>query len=183
MFAVIAVVSVGVAAFGALTSRVVIGAVGSVLALAALVAARRFEQPHAPPADAADGDAADGEPADEPADEPLSGRELGARILALVAGVLVLSAVTFALLRWQGGALGAGLMGIGMLLAAKRLVPVAGAPEPEPGPSPSPRLRCCGRSCRSGRSSRSRRSATCSPSPGSSSTSGSPAGERPPSLL
>ncbi|CAN5886459.1 hypothetical protein BH11MYX3_BH11MYX3_41280 [soil metagenome] len=57
-------------------------------------------------------------------------------MLALVAGVLVLSAVTFTLLDWHQGGLGAGLLGIGMLLLAKRLVPIVAAPDDlEPPPA------------------------------------------------
>ena len=72
----------------------------------------------------------------------MSGKELLARVLALVAAVLVLAAVTFALLQWRGGALGAGLMGLGILLLAKRMVPVVegGSDAPEPAPDPSPSL-------------------------------------------
>jgi leader peptidase (prepilin peptidase)/N-methyltransferase len=119
VFAVGAVASVAVAAYGALTNHVAIGTIGSVLALAALVLARRFE-----PA-----------PAEEPApvaeqapEAPLPGKELGARILALVAGVLVLSAVTFELIGQHEIAFGAGLLGVGLLLAAKRMVPVDETP-------------------------------------------------------
>jgi prepilin signal peptidase PulO-like enzyme (type II secretory pathway) len=59
-------------------------------------------------------------------------RELAARALALVAGVLVLSAVTFELLAWHEGAIGGGLLGIGLLLLAKRLVPVVEGPTDAP---------------------------------------------------
>ena len=119
---VIAVVSVGVAAYGALTDRVVIGAVGSVLALASLVIARRMEPP--PPEVEADADAPE-----EP--EQPAGKELVARILALVAGVLVMTAVTFELLGAHEMAAGGGIMGVGLLLLAKRLVPVVEEEAPE----------------------------------------------------
>ena len=118
VFAVIAVASVGIAVYGALADHVVLGVAGSLIALASLVIARRLEPPPA------DDDAA---PADEPAPEdpePLAGRELLARSLALVAGVLVLTAVTFELLGAHAMAAGGGLLGVGLLLLAKRLVPV-----------------------------------------------------------
>jgi len=120
MFAVVAVAAVAVAAFGALTNRVVIGAIGSVVSIAALVASRRFAEPD------------EAEPEPEP--EAIGGKELLARGMALVAAVLVLSSVTFELLSWHGGALGAGIMGIGFLLLAKRMVvsaPTEATPEPE----------------------------------------------------
>ena len=137
LFAVASVVSVGVASFGALTSRVAVGVVGSALAIAALVIARRVDaEPADDPGEAATADD------DSAADGPVSGKELLARVLALVAAVLVLAAVTFALLQWRGGALGAGLMGLGILLLAKRMVPVVegGSDAPEPAPDPSPSL-------------------------------------------
>ncbi|MBL0220432.1 MAG: prepilin peptidase [Myxococcales bacterium] len=125
VFAVIAVASVAVASYGALTNRVVIGAVGSVLALAVLVIGRRLEP------DAEDDAAARVEEPELPEPEDRSGTELAARVLALVAGILVLFAVTFQLLGAWPIALGAGLLGIGLLLLAKRLVPVSAEPEAE----------------------------------------------------
>ncbi len=122
LFAVVAVSAVGIATFGALTNRVVVGAVGSAIAIGALVASRLGARPEV------------GEPPQVETDEPelapesLSGKELAARGMALVAAVLVISAVTFELLTWHGGALGAGVMGIGLVLLAKRLVPVVDAP-------------------------------------------------------
>jgi leader peptidase (prepilin peptidase)/N-methyltransferase len=133
LFAVAAVASVGVAAWGALTNHVIVGASGSVIAIAALVISRRLEP--LPPEEAA--------PAAESAsEETVAGKELLARILALVAGVLVLSAVTFALLDAREIAFGAGLLGVGLLLLAKRLVPVVEAPAdaPEPPADPAPSL-------------------------------------------
>ena len=122
LFAVVAVAAVGVAAFGALTNRVVVGAVGSVISIVALVASRRFAGPSETQPEAA---AVNSEidPASEL--ESLGGKELAARGMALVAAVLVLSAVTFELLSWHWGALGAGVMGIGLVLLASRLVVVA----------------------------------------------------------
>lgn len=131
MFAVVAVAAVAVAAFGALTNRVVIGAVGSVISIVALIASRRFSEPGEPEASTEAG-----EP-DEAAREPetIGGKELLARGMALVAAVLVLSAVTFELLSWHGGALGAGIMGIGFVLLAKRMV-VSAPTEAEPEVAP-----------------------------------------------
>ncbi len=119
LFAVVAVSAVGVAAFGALTNRIALGAIGSVIAIGALVASRRLggPEPEVEP------DAAEEAPL-----EALGGKELAARGMALVAAVLVLSATTFELLQFHGGALGAGVMGIGLVLLAKRLVPVVAAP-------------------------------------------------------
>jgi leader peptidase (prepilin peptidase)/N-methyltransferase len=132
LFAIAAVVSVGVAAWGALTDRLIVGASGSVIAIAALVLSRRLEP--LPPEDT------EPEAAPAPA-EAVPGKELLARILALVAGVLVLSAVTFALLGARELAFGGGLLGVGLLLLAKRLVPVeeppADAPEVPADPAPS----------------------------------------------
>ncbi|MBA3463469.1 MAG: prepilin peptidase [Deltaproteobacteria bacterium] len=132
LFAVAAVVSVGVAAWGALTNHVIVGAVGSLIAVAALVISRKLEP--LPPEEA--------EPEGETApEETVAGKELLARILALVAGVLVLSAVTFALLDARELAFGGGLLGVGLLLLAKRLVVVeeatAEALEPAADPAPS----------------------------------------------
>lgn len=137
VFGVIAVASVGVATFGALTDRVVVGAVGSVLALASLVVARRMEPP--PPEEEAPSEGAP-DPAEAP---PTPGKELVARTLALVAGVLVLTAVTFELLGAHEMAAGGGIMGVGLLLLAKRLIPAVegGAEEPaEEPPADAPSL-------------------------------------------
>ncbi len=126
MFAIVAVTAVGAAAYGAITDRVVIGAAGSLVALAALVIARRMESP---PSE----EPVPEQPTDEPA-QP-AGKELLARVLALVAGVLVLTAVTFELLGAHQMAAGGGIMGVGLLLLAKRMVPVveeAEAPVEEP---------------------------------------------------
>ena len=137
LFAVAAVVSVGVAAWGALTNHLIVGASGSLIAIAALVISRKLEP--APPE----------EPAPEPqteaeiaAEDTVGGKELLARILALVAGVLVLSAVTFALLEARELAFGGGLLGVGLLLLAKRLVPVEEAPAdaPQAAADPAPSL-------------------------------------------
>jgi len=117
VFAVIAVAAVGAAVYGALTDRVLVGVVGSVLALASLVIARRLEPPPEEP------EAPAAEPAPEEPEAP-AGKELLARTLALVAGVLVLAAVTFELLGAHAMAAGGGLLGVGLLLLAKRLVPV-----------------------------------------------------------
>ena len=138
LFAVVAVAAVGVATFGALTNRVAVGAVGSMIAIAALVASRRFAEPAEgqpePEPESKTGTEPDGsEPASEL--ESLGGKELAARGMSLVAAVLVLSAVTFELLSWHWGALGAGVMGIGLVLLATRLVVVAptdGTELPEP---------------------------------------------------
>lgn len=120
LFAVTAVAAVGVAAFGALTNRIATGAIGSVVAIGALIASRRFTEPEGEP-----------EPEAEVAEDPepeIGGKELAARGMALVAAVLVVSAVTFELLQFHWGALGAGVMGIGLVLLAKGMVPVVAAP-------------------------------------------------------
>lgn len=137
-FAVVAVVSVCVATFGAFTNRVAVGAIGSVLAIAALVASRRFSEPDAEPAAADAVTAPEGEPG------AIRGKELAARGMALVGAVLVLSAVTFELLSWHMGALGAGVMGIGLVFLGTRIVPAptdSAEPElandPPPGDEPS----------------------------------------------
>ncbi len=127
-FAVAAVVSVGVATFGVVTNRIAVGAIGCVLSLAALVLSRRMEPVTEEPVTFE-------EPAPaEVRDAALSGKDLAARVLALVAGVLVLSGVMFTLLDWREGGLGAGLLGIGLLLLAKRLIP---HPEPSGDAEPS----------------------------------------------
>lgn len=133
-FAVIAVSSLGAAVYGAITNRVLVGMVGSICALASLVIARRLEPP--PPEEPVTEEA----PPEEPAQA--GGKELLARVLALVAGVLVLAAVTFELLGAHPIAAGAGIMGVGLLLLAKRLVgvvEVAEGPEEEP-PADAPSL-------------------------------------------
>jgi hypothetical protein len=120
---VVAVGSVCVATFGALTNRVAVGAAGSVLAIAALVASRRFAEPAEPDLEPEDPTTPEATPAS------IGGKELAARGMALVAAVLVLSAVTFELLSWHWGALGAGVMGIGLVLLATRMVVVAQPPD------------------------------------------------------
>lgn len=139
MFAVAAVVAVGVAAFGALTNRIWVGATGSVLAIATLVIARRLE-----PAAPERAEPVSAEPAATSEDLGAPSRvEIVARGLALVAGVLVLFAVTFTLLQARMLGLGAGVLGIGLLLLARRLVPMgseadSASPEPTPAEDPPP---------------------------------------------
>ncbi len=140
IFAVAAVVAVGVASFGAMTNRIVVGVVGSVAAIGALIASRFAsgdEESEVEPE-------VEGGPEVAPDAQPKSidGKELTARGMALVAGVLVISAVTFELLQFHWGALGAGVMGIGLVLLAKRMVAVGGDPteaplEPEEADAPS----------------------------------------------
>lgn len=127
LFAVVAVVAVGIAAWGALTNRVIVGAIGSVISIGALIAARRLggEDESEPAAS---------EPGPESPPEPGAAKDLAARVLALVGGVLALSAVTFELLQFHQGALGAGLAGIGLVLLAKRLVPVGVEPTADVAP-------------------------------------------------
>jgi len=143
--AVFAVVAMGVATFGAFTNRVVLGAVGSVAAIGALVLSRRFAEPIDEAAADTSSETGGGPDADAVPDaagdsDAVGGKLLAARVMALVGAVFVLSAVTFELLSWHWGALGAGVMGIGLVFLATRMVPapteeLAEEPPPEEGPS------------------------------------------------
>ena len=111
VLAVVAVASVVVATIGAVKGSFAIGIAGSVCALAALVISRRLE----PPSE---------EVVEEDVEPPAAvvpGKQLAARVMALVGGAAVVVAMASTLFAWLPGAIAGAVVGVGLLVPALRL--------------------------------------------------------------
>ena len=125
--AVIAVAGTVAATVLALRGAYLPSLIGCIVAVAALVISRRLE----PPIE----DDAPEEPVEEAPPEVVGGKRLAIRVLALVAGAGVITALMCALLAWLIAAGIAAVVGVGLLLVARRLAgPIEYVDESPPEP-------------------------------------------------